>query len=94
MIISKGPLYALNVLLFYQKDFHPTDSKPWTWNRDYGVWFSVGLGVAGLAAVGLVLHSLLPLTDTLLRQGVWWWLAIVIIIIIIIYLFTVGLNQK
>ena len=33
--------------------------------------------MAGLAAVGLVLHSLLPLTDTLLRQVLWWWLAIV-----------------
>ena len=45
MIISKGPLYALNVLLFYQKDFHPTDSKPW--NLESGLWSLVFRGSGG-----------------------------------------------
>ena len=36
MITSKGRLYALNVLLFYQKDFYLTNSKPW--NMESGLW--------------------------------------------------------
>ena len=58
LVVSKGRLYASNVLLFNQERLPLKDSN--LWNTESGLWglvFACARGAAGLAAAGVALHS-------------------------------------